>query len=184
MRGTKIFILCGRVSLVYAACKKKLTVYDCREKDFVQLCRDLEITLMHLKMKMDSLSARSPGKNGWPQKIDWHLCLLVSIPLLLLLVNVNWFIERTGPTNDWHYFSYFLDYANNPFAVHVDYRSARVLWFIQGWLFNKLSSPMVAFYSLSLLIFYTCIISLYYITRLLFNKNVGLLTAASFAVLS
>src|SRR3990167_201683 len=115
--------------------------------------------------------------------LDWHLCLLLMVPILLALCNGTWITEIAHQNNDWHYYSFFLDYVNSPFVTQLhDYRAVRLSWILKGWLFNKLFPPMFAYYSLLFLIFYTTIIAFYYITKLLFNRNVALLSGTAFTV--
>ena len=112
----------------------------------------------------------------WFRRLDWRLCLLILTPVLLLLANQTWFFSWSGYTNDWVNYLYFLDYFHLPSMYFDDYRSTRLAWILKGWVFNELFSPEVAYYSLNLSVVYVYTIVFYFLTKLLFNRNIAFLT--------
>src|SRR3990167_3352552 len=118
------------------------------------------------------------------ETIDYYLCLILITPLILLFANQNWFFPYSGgPTDGWLNDLYFYGYGKIP-QLFVNYKAARLSWIIKGWLFHQWFSPLVAYYILNLLVFYTCLIAFYYITKILFSRPIALLSTLAFATYS
>jgi len=117
-------------------------------------------------------------------KIDYHLILVLLVPVVLLLASQEWFFPYSGgPTDGWFNDIYFYGYGKLPQLFGV-YKAARLSWILKGWLVQHLFSPLVGYYVLNLFILYACIIPFYYITKLLFNRSVAVLATLAFATYS
>ena len=117
-------------------------------------------------------------------KLDYYLCLLLLIPLILLFANKDWFFPYSGgPTDAWLNNIYFYSYGKLS-QLFMSYKSTRLSWILKGWLLHRLFSPTVAYYVLNLSLFYACIVAFYYIVKLLFNRPTAFLATLVFATYS
>ena len=131
-------------------------------------------------MHFFSADSSSPLLGRKKINIDYTLLMILLVPVVLLLSNDEWLFPYGNATDAWLNNSYFYGYGKD-LSLFASYKVARLSWILKGYVFHHLFSPLVAYYSLNLIMLYTIIITFYFIAKLLYNKPVAFLSTLALA---
>ena len=117
-----------------------------------------------------------------------NFALLFAAPLLLLLVNGNWFFTQMALVDSWTYVSVFLNYGSAGIydlgyvADGLGYKEARFHWTMPAAAAYQALDPVTATNLLGLGFLYIAVFSLYACLSFLFDRRTAFVTAFLFLV--
>lgn len=116
--------------------------------------------------------------------VSYHVVCLALLPLVLLTVNGNIFINPAG--NDfidpWVYTGFFLSFRDLLHRFGDTYYSTRLPWLLPGFALHTLLPPLAANYTLHLTFFYLLLLSTYALAASGANRSVAFVTTVMMAL--
>ncbi|HCM37300.1 MAG: hypothetical protein UV61_C0018G0008 [Candidatus Gottesmanbacteria bacterium GW2011_GWB1_43_11] len=110
-------------------------------------------------------------------RIDLHLVLILLFGTTVLLIfKDSLFTPTSNFIDPWLYFGYFLNLPKYLRVFTGTYYGARLGWLLPGFAAYRLFPPLLANYTLRLLIYFPSLISSYLILKQVFRKPTALLT--------
>lgn len=96
--------------------------------------------------------------------LSFALLTVLAIPLFQLLVGPSWMYNPQG-FDQWFYHGYFLHLKHHLVALQGMYFGTRLAWILPGFVAHALFSPLAANFALRLYVYWTAILSLYFLVQ-------------------
>ena len=114
-----------------------------------------------------------------PARLDINILILILVPIVFSLSNVDWIYGTPGMSDHWINYNFFQDFFHdqNINNGQFPYKFTRVSHLLYGYLIHKIFSPIPAYYFYFFSLFYLSTICFYVIISQLFNKHVAIITS-------
>ena len=114
-----------------------------------------------------------------PARLDINILILILVPIVFSLSNVDWIYGAPGMSDHWINYNFFQDFFHdqNINNGQFPYKFTRVSHLLYGYLTHKIFSPIPAYYFYFFSLFYLSTICFYVIISQLFNKHVAIITS-------
>lgn len=110
---------------------------------------------------------------------NWHILVLLLLPIFLFIICPEWIFSPSGFVDSYFYLGYFLHPLQLLKTFPDAYYGTRLPWILPGVALYHFLAPAIANFVLHLGVYYTAVLSLYFILRQTVGARPALVTAVS-----